>query len=499
MVRHDSWVNRATGHGTSRDARVYTEHELVPVVDLEGLTLWRSDDILGRVAEAKPFDAWRRGLRVRVPDDGKRLGDAMANVMAELGVAQKFRDAGAMERALGGAAILPVLDGDVGDLRAPMPDEPNIRRVTALHVIQPRELVPSSWYADLMDPRFRFPERYRFVPISVLGYPTKPTYVEIHASRLIIFDGVRCVPHHVIGERIGWGDSVFLRVRQVASDFGIAWGSASTLLQKFAQATYAMDNLHATLAKADGMQQVRDRIALMDELASTIRAAVIDGKDKYSREPTPVSGMSDLLIQLAQRVAAAAEMPVTRLMGMSPAGLNATGESDTRTWYDSVEVYRRQYEPKVRQLLRLLWLSSDGPSEGIEPETYSLDWPPLWQPTEAEIAKTRLDVANADKLYAIDIGAVSPATIARSRWGGDSYSMDMHVDDDELDAMEEHEQALQDAQLEEAKNAAEAAKNPPPPAPVPGADETAAPPVPAKPAGPAANGVRQVNARASDG
>jgi phage-related protein (TIGR01555 family) len=465
--RQDGWVNPASGHGTDRDRRMSTDIEIRPVLDQEGLSLWRSDDILARIANALPFDAWRRGCEVKVADDGKELSDAMSQEMDRLAYTEKMRWTGAMERALGGAAIFPIYDGDVGDFSEPLDlDTASIRQITALHILEPRELVPVTWYADLTDPRFRYPETYRFVPISVLGMPTQATNIEIHESRLILFDGVRTVPHHTLGQRVGWGDSVYMVTRQVAADFGLAWGSAAHLLSEFARAVYGLEGLHDMLARKDGESKVRNRIAFMDELASTIRATVIDGKDKFERQQTPVSGLSDLLVQLSQRVAAAAEMPVTRLMGMSPAGLNATGESDIRTWYDSVEVYRRRITPQARKLLRMMWLQGDGPSQGVEPERWSLDFPPLWQPTEKEVADARLVVAQADKIYAIDIGAVSPATIAKSRWGGDSYSPEMHVDEDVLEAMEQHEQEM--TELEQEKEL-EQAKNPAPPPIAPGA------------------------------
>jgi phage-related protein (TIGR01555 family) len=455
--RNDGVVNRVSGHGTSRDRRTFTTHELDIVTDLDALTMWRSDDILSRIAEARPFDAWRRGLEVMPSEDGKELGDAMSQEMTRLEMAERFKMAGAMENALGGSAILPIFKNDMDSFEEPLADPPSNLGVVALHVLQPRELIPVEWYSDIEDPRFRFPSVYQFVPVSVLGSSSKSmTGVRIHESRLIIWDGFRAVPHHVLGQRIGWGDSKFFRVRQVAADFGLSWGSAATLLHDFGQSFYAMDGLHDTLARKGGRQVVRDRLDFMDEFRSTIRATLVDGKDKFGREAVALSGYADLLMQLAQRVAAAAEMPVTRLMGMSPAGLNATGESDMRTWYDTVEVERRRIDPKARKLLRMLWCQANSPTEGEEPERWSTLWPPLWQPTAKEQAETRYLIAEADKIYAIDIGSVKPSTITESRWGGDSFSEEMHVDDDEIKAMK-------DLEKEQATAAEELRNNPPPP------------------------------------
>lgn len=439
-VRADGVVNRVSGHGTARDRRMYTQHELDFVNDLDAQTIWRSDDLLARAAEAKPYDAWRRGVHITANENSKELDTKMTGEIRRLEIVQRFRQAGAMENALGGSAILPIFDSTGGSLATPLGDTPRLRKMVAMHVLEPRELIPETWYGDIGNPRFRFPETYRFVPVNVIGGLTSSTFTQvIHESRLIIFDGIRTAPHHQLGQRIGWGDSMYFRVRQPAADYQMAWGSVSTILHDFGQSVYSLDQLHEMLKHKNGQQQVRNKLEFLDELRSTIRAMVIDGKDKWERKSTPVSGLAELLVQGAQRVAAAFEMPVTRLLGMSPAGLNATGESDIRIWYDTVELYRMLIDPKVCKALRLVFLQTDGPFKGVEPESWSLDWPELWQPSESEVADTRLKVAQADKLYVVDMGAFTASQIARMRAGGDRYSMDYNIDDSDLAAMERME------------------------------------------------------------
>src|SRR5579872_3032405 len=99
-VRADGVVNRVSGHGTARDRRMYTQHELDFVNDLDAQTIWRSDDLLARAAEAKPFDAWRRGVHIKADEDSKELDTTMTGELRRLEIMQKFRQAGAMENAL---------------------------------------------------------------------------------------------------------------------------------------------------------------------------------------------------------------------------------------------------------------------------------------------------------------------------------------------------------------------------------------------------------------
>lgn len=426
--RQDGFINRFTGHGTSRDRRTHTRFRADIVTCLEAIEYRRSDDILRRVIEMLPREAMRRGVVLKVADkNGKQISEDLQDEFDRIDGAERVKEAGQMQRTCGGSALFPVLAGAVGDLEEPLdPYEDSIEKVDALHVLEPRELTPISWYTDVTSPKFRQPKVWRLQALSgATGRPLTP--VPIHESRLVIFPGVRISKQPLPGQRPGWGDSILNSVIAVAADFGLAWGSASTLLHDFAQGVLQLGDLADILSKKNGRELLADRLAAMDMIRSSLRAILIDKNDKFTRENTPLSGFADLMIQLAQRVSAAAETPMTKLFGMSPAGLNATGDFDTRSWYDNVEGERQAYRHPIRRLFRLLALQIDGPCKGEVPDQWSIDFPPLWMPSEKEQADTRLAIAQADHIYWQD-GAASSDDIAKSRWGGDSFSPEMTID-----------------------------------------------------------------------
>ncbi len=56
-----------------------------------------------------------------------------------------------------------------------------------------------------------------------------------------------------------------------------------------------------------------------------------------------------------QVAAGAADIPVTRLLGQSPAGLSATGDSDTRNYYDMIAARQElDLRPQLERLDRLI-------------------------------------------------------------------------------------------------------------------------------------------------
>lgn len=427
-ARRDGWINSASGHGTSRDRRTLTQFGLDIVTDVEALQMWRSDWLAARIIETVPREAFRRGWALKIDGNrGKEQAEQVDALCEELSLAQKLSLAAQYERAFGGGAIYPVVEGAAGDLSQPL-DEGRIARVRALHVLEPRELMPVAWVGDINSPHFGQPERWRLSSVASSRGAASLGSLEIHASRLITLPGLRVSSQIQPGQRPGWGDSELSRPHQVMADFGLAWGSAATLLADFAQGVLNLDGLSEILASEDGEELVAKRLAVLDMARSSLRSMVIDTKDQFARSTTPISGLSDVLTQFAQLVAAAADMPVTVLMGMSPAGMNATGAFDLRAWYDRISAQQlHRYQPPLERLLRLLLLSTSGPTRGKEPAVWSVEWLPLWEPTEQERATTRKLVADTDKVY-VDAGVVSPDDVARSRWRGDTYSAEMQID-----------------------------------------------------------------------
>ncbi len=453
--RFDGWTNQLTALGTGRDKRTHSWFATDVVTDIEALNLWLGDDICKRVIEARPKTAWRRGFTLKIDD--KEIAEKTKHDMQRIGLVEHMVRAGEYENAYGGAALYVVTE-DSGDLSQPL-DEDNIQTIKAFHLLEPRELwaAPGRWYTDISNPKFRTPEIYNLVPLYSGGGAVGMTMQSIHETRLIIFPGRR-VSHQVSPyQRPGWGHSALTGIYQIIRDFGATWGYVAALMQDFAQGVLSM-NGYAALMKEDGGEAiVRARIRMLDAFRSTIRMMVVDKEDTFSRQQTPMSGLSDLLHDFANRIAAAAEQPVTVLFGMAPAGLNATGDNDVRGWYDTVDSHREHhYKPRLERALELYFKSKDGCTGGELPEHWSTDFPPLWEPTEKEVAETRLAIAQADKIYAVDIQAISDTDVAESRWKAGEFSPDMTVDWTARDAQKKAEadlaKQMQDAELEKARN-----------------------------------------------
>lgn len=458
--RHDSWSSILTGLGTSRDKRTSVTFGACVVTDIEARELWRGDDLSARAVETYPDEMLRAGYDVCIQadeesaDDAREQAEAVEESARALGADEACRTALCYERAYGGAALFPVINDSAGDLSKPL-NEASIPEVRAIVVFEPRELQPVTYYNDPLDPKYGHPEVYSLQPLGVSGAVTAGGWRQVHESRLILFPGKRVTRAVVPSVLAGWGDSVLTLVRDTIRDFNAGFGSVNHLLQDFSQAVISLQGLHDAVA-ADEAGLIKGRVAAMDLGRSMIRAMLLDAggngvsPETFQRVSTPLTGVSDVLDRMIYRLASALEMPATMLMGMSPAGLNPTGNGEIRQFYDKVSQKQdRHLRPRLERLLRLIMLSKGGPTGGVVPPKWSIDFCPLWQPSQKEVVDARLVQAQSDKIYAVDIGCLPVDDLVKSRFGGDGYSYETKVD---LSAL-----ARMQAQEEAAKKAADAA------------------------------------------
>ncbi len=481
----DGWENVITNVGTAKDNRSGGRFRLAPVSSVQARNLWRGSDLGARIVETHASEALRRGIELRLEDGQKEESEEILAALEQIpgpahvgnGAIATFIKAMQYEAAYGGAAIWPVINDSSGSLELPL-EEGRIVSVERLALFEPRELRPERYYIDPLHPKFGEPEMYRIWPLAA-GVAVAST-VLIHESRLIIFPGIRVTREQLTGVEVGWGDNKFTRCLQVLSDFDLSFGGAATLLAQFSQLVIKLKGL----AEVQGTNEdFKTHLKAMDTARSILNALVVDADDDVSRLAVSMSGFPETLDKIALRLAAAADMPVSLLLGQAPAGLNATGDSDIRFFYDRVSQLQNRIRPMLERLIRWMLLSVEGPTGGTEPDTWCVEFPPLWQPNESEKIATRKVQMEIDVGY-IAAQVYSPEEAAAARFGGDSYSFETQLDFDLRDKF-----ALA-APLPVAKEGEDPAAAPVLPAigaPIDHAAPAAAPTEPATPAAPEPN------------
>jgi phage-related protein (TIGR01555 family) len=432
QTRVDGWNNLLTGLGVpGRDKRLLTAYRAsVGMGQAELEALFHGDDLVATVCGLPAEEMTREWIELTTPGDDEEgktdpeLARAVTQHLEVVGAQGAMAEGITWARLYGGSIVLLGAD-DGQDPTTPLREDA-IRSLDWLTVLDRWDLTIVRRYEDPRGRRFGEPELYR---INSTLTDTRGVALgdEVHASRVLRFDGAQ-TSRRRRRQNGGWCDSVIDRVYEVLRDFNAGFGGASALLADFAQAVFKIKDL-AQMLSHDEDDLVRQRLELLDYARSSCRAVPLDAESEdFSRQVTPIAGLPELLDRMMLRLSAATRMPVTLLMGRAPAGLNATGESDIRTWYDHVAAQQeRELRPRLERLIRLVMLAKTGPTRGREPQNWSFAFRPLWQLPEGEVAQVRKTQAETDAIY-LDRGVLRPGEVASSRWGGDKWSMETVLD-----------------------------------------------------------------------
>jgi phage-related protein (TIGR01555 family) len=390
----DGWENVVTGLSSSYDKLTHTHSKMgviLPDSELESIFV---DDGLGtRIIKLLPDDMFREGWDYDFPEmeerEAKENAEAYKEAMEFIKALAKIKEGFYWSRLYGGAVILiGALDGQSLD----KPLKPSrIRSFEYLKVIRPADIDFSKirFQFDPEQPRYGMPEYY---PISFVNHFGVIDEREVHYSRIIELHGNR-VPDGartslLSQEQRYWGLSVLQNVDEYLRIVGTSVGSIGHLLNEFSVGKYKLADLDEILNLPDGEERIKKRMRAMDFLRSVYHSMFFGSGDDFIREDVTFTGIPEVLYNIFMLVSACTGYPITRLFGVSPAGLNSTGESDMNNYYDAVRSLQvSDAEPIILRLVRIIseW-------KGIE-EPY-IKWRPLKQLSEKEQAE--VDKLKAD-------------------------------------------------------------------------------------------------------
>lgn len=423
LFNADAWSNSANGVGIEgTDRRLSNEVCINFIGQSEADALYHADDMMARVVDLPPDEMTRAGIEL-TNDPQEKIKQPFMQLDA-LGACNQAMKWGRQSGA--GYIFLGAFDGHKVD--QPL-DEKSITAFEHLTVFDRWEVTVHSLYGNPLLPKYGEPQFYRLNPTLVTSSQGQPPQVHdpmqlIHESRFIRFDGIltkRSIRQ--LNEYVSM--SVLERCRDVIRDFVMSHHSAAIIVQDFGQRTYGIDGL-AQMLSADQEGLLIKRLKLMDRARSLLHAAIIDAeKETLTASGMPVSGMDDLLYQIGIRLSAATGIPLTLLLGESPGGMNATGESDHRNFYNVISAMQETIlRPALARILRLI-ARVGGKRKVLVDEQVPFVFRPLWQPSEIDIAKARWDNAQADNVY-LTTGVLSPDDV-RKRFAGSHYSVDIAV------------------------------------------------------------------------
>lgn len=421
--RRDGWKNLVTGLGATKTSKKnFTRHEYSGIMsDAELESLFIDDGLSARIVKLIPDDMFREGWEYVFPKldelSAETLAEQYASVMEEIGAQQKIKDGFNWNRLYGGAAILiSALDGKTPD--QPL-DPKKIKTIEQLRVLERTEIEFQNivFQTDPMQPRYGQPLLYP-VKFEIYGQNSTQT-MQVHYTRIIELHG-DILPRRATGlsaEQRYWGVSVLQRASDRLRSLGSSLGSIDQLLSELGVGKYKVKDLANLLSSEDGKSAITRRVELMDLTRSTFRSMYFDTEEDFVRDNISFQGVPEMLHTLFMLISADTGYPMTRLFGMSPAGMNATGESDMNNYYDMVRSLQiSELQPVLLRLLRIIsqWKNIDEPYIKFNPLETMNDK----ERAELERAKADTDKVEAEtyKSY-IDTGVLEPYEVRFLKFG----------------------------------------------------------------------------------
>lgn len=399
-LRGDSWVSSISGLGGTTDkSQSISFRARAPLTYYDHDAMYTDMWLARRVVNKLPAIAMVRGFTVPDVDDEEEL----LREFNELNTS-KYKS-GAFQRwirygRLYGGAGLYLGYKDAGAAKTPAPEKGEIQ---FLDVVPRHMLTVHKRYKGVNHPQVGMPEFYEITG----DHPRNGLY--IHESRLLRTGGLDAPDTFLEHQREPeWNMSCLQPVIEDLQRYGVSWQAVTHMLQEASIGVLKMSGLIDAIASED-QQEIEDRIDVLNMSKSVTSLLMLDADMNESFERVKVSfgDLPQLMQQLMIGTAGAAEMPVTVLFGQAPSGLNATGESDMRQFYDTVSEYqKRELQPALRLILSRMRGSDVNPV-----------FPPIWEPAAKDVALARQADSAADTAY-FTAGVFEPEEIAAARAQG---------------------------------------------------------------------------------
>lgn len=421
QIRSDGWTNLLTGLGTKADKSKFTRaRNSLIISDQELEAIYANDGLGARIVDLLPEDMLKKGWHYEFEnekEDLENISKKYNDILESIHIYDKLSEAFKWARLYGGAIIvIGAFDGQ--DLSQPL----NIRRIKTFENLKviPRPNIQFETMEFQTDPKkLRFGEVEYYPIMFKVGNDYNIT--RVHYSRVIEIHGIR-VPNTtgkttITSEYRYWGLPVLQRVRDNLGNLGASFGSISALMQELCVGKYKFKDLAEILSAPDGEKLIRDRVAVMDVMKSAFHSILMDSEDEFIRDTLSFSGVSEVLYQFMMLISSNTGYPMTRLFGISPGGLNSTGDSDTYTYYDMVESKQNlELKPILKRIIGIIseWQKLKMPEICINP---------IEQMSEKEQAELDSMKANTEKTKMetyqgyVELGIMEPYHVEELEFG----------------------------------------------------------------------------------
>ena len=276
----------------------------------------------------------------------------------------------------------------------------------------PRKISKGSLVGfNVVEPVWTYPGAYNANnPLAVDYYKPSKWFVmsqAVHSSRLLMFIS-REVPD-LLKAAYNFGG---LSLSQLAKPYVDNWlrtrKSVGDMVHSYSLTGVKTDmatvlqggDADALIDRAEMFNNLRDNRGLMMINAGEPNA----GGEEFFQFNTPLSGLDKLQAQAQEQMASVSSIPLVKLLGITPSGLNASSDGEIRVFYDYIHsMQEHMFTKNLKIVFELIMLHLWGEID----DDISFKFESLWAMDEKEKAQIRKTDADTDAVL-IGAGVISP-------------------------------------------------------------------------------------------
>jgi hypothetical protein len=316
------------GTGADRNTQSIYSVPMIPQQQIEAA--YRSSWLARKVHDLPPFEMTREGRRWGAT---KEQIEALEAYETRVGLWPKLCEAITVARLHGGGAIIAgVRAGGSADPTKPL----DVTRVGKdglryLFVVSKSQLsAPNGMEQDPESDFYRQPAMYQ---IEGRGGGN----IQIHPSRVFPFKGKPLPPGMLTMSAWDqfWGDPLLVSIKSAIDNAETSQAAVATILHEMKQDVITIPGLTEQIGTEESENLIAARVEAVARFKSMFNALLLDGgddegngKEEWETRQLSFAQHPELLRAFLGVVAGAADIPVTRLMGESPGGMNSTGKGE---------------------------------------------------------------------------------------------------------------------------------------------------------------------------
>lgn len=360
--RHrDAFANPAARTGWGEDNLINaTEYPMTRLTqDWQLLTsLYRTSWIVQRVCNVIPEDALS-DLSIEAQGLTTEELNSLQEEIRTTHLRDSFLRGLRWGRLYGGAAAIMMVSGQEDDLSLPLDVEaimPGAFR--GLYIVDRWSgIYPSlDLVDDDRDPDYGLPSYY-----EVRGENGAGSY-RVHHSRVLCFRGIEMPYWEQMAEQY-WGTSAIEAMYDELIKRDNVAHNIANLTFKANLSVLQVENLDQMFATSSTVHQRRmyAMLSAINTMENSLGIRLVNKGDDIQQLQYSFSGLPEVMDTAMMDMAGATCIPVTRLFGRSPAGMNSTGESDEKMYRQTLEQERAVHiTPLLERLLPVICMSALG-------------------------------------------------------------------------------------------------------------------------------------------